>query len=251
MSIKSVVGIFAHPDDETVMAGGIVRLLTQQGVKVHLVSATRGEGGETGAPIISLARTDLGHVRERELRCAAQALGATVSLLNYTDPVIGPDDTLRAFEADFATLARQIANIASRHEADVILTHGSDGEYGHPAHVLVHRAVVEGITRLYPRAMIYTVAANVASIEDRLWNSSQPAHLALDIRPWAEAKIAAMECHQTQHALFMRRRKLSNVREALRTVESLRKIHPDPHDTPPSDAFATLLRTAGAWQPQT
>jgi hypothetical protein len=58
-----------------------------------------------------------------------------------------------------------------------------------------------------------------------------------------------MECHVSQHALFKRRKQLQTVREALVTVESVRRQWPDPHGEPPQDAFADLLRTAGAWTP--
>lgn len=247
MTLRSVVCFFAHPDDETVLAGGMINLLVRQQVNVHIVCATRGEGGETGAS--SIERHMLGSVRESELRCAAQALGATVSILDYVDPTIGEDDVLQPFEVNFDTLARQLATIAIEHKADAVLTHGADGEYGHPAHQLVHRAVVAGIRQMSPNTLIYTVAANVATVEDTLWNKNQPAHLALDIRPWAEAKLAAMACHATQHALFMRRKKLQNVRDALRTVESVRRVYPETYDEPPQDVFAALLRTAGAWTP--
>lgn len=240
--MRSVVCFFAHPDDETVLAGGMIRLMTQQGIQVHIVSATRGEGGEVGEPPLT-TQAELGAVRERELHCAAHALGATVQVLDYVDPVIGPDDVLLPFEADFDTLAHQFGEIARQRRADLVLTHGSDGEYGHPAHRLVHRAVRQGL-----RTLVYSVAANVPDVPDRLWNESDPAHLALDIRPWSASKIAAMECHATQHALFKRRRKLQTVAEALRHVESVRRVGWD-HDEPPQDALTDLLRNAGAWEP--
>ncbi|RMF81543.1 MAG: PIG-L family deacetylase [Chloroflexi bacterium] len=249
MMLKSVVCYFAHPDDETVLAGGIINLLVKQGVHVHLVCATRGEGGELGEPPVVARQELLGAVRERELRCAANALGASVTVLDYVDPVVGPDEVLYPFDADFDTLAKQFGDIARRRAADVILTHGADGEYGHPAHQLVHRAALHGVRAQSPKTLIYTVAALVPTIEDKLWNTNEPAHLALDIRPWAEAKIAAMECHVSQHALFKRRKRLKTVREALRTTESVRRQWPETHGEQPDDAFATLLRDAGAWSP--
>lgn len=249
MTLRSVVCFFAHPDDETVLAGGIIALLVQQGIPVHVVCCTRGEGGELGEPPIVPRRELLGAAREAELRCAVQTLGAALTLLDYVDPLIGPDDVLEAFEADFDTLARQFVDIARQRQADLVLTHGSDGEYGHPAHQLVNRAVLRGITHALPDTLVYSVAALVPNIEDRLWNKSEPAHLALDIRPWAEVKVAAMECHVSQHALFKRRKNLKTIREALRAVESVRRQWPHTHGEPPQDSFARLLRTAGAWEP--
>lgn len=229
----------------------MIALMTRQNIAVHLVCATRGEGGELGDPPVVTERKALGAAREAELRCSAQALGASLTILNYVDPLVGEDDVLYPFECDFETLARQFVDIARRQRADLVLTHGADGEYGHPAHRLVHRAVMHGIPRAMPDTLIYTIAATVPNIEDHLWNKSEPAHLALDIRPWSDAKLASMECHVSQHALFKRRRKLQNVRDALRTVESVRRQWPPLHEGEiPQDAFAALLLTAGAWQPE-
>jgi LmbE family N-acetylglucosaminyl deacetylase len=249
VALRSVVCVFAHPDDETILAGGMIALLARQGIPVHVVCCTRGEGGELGEPPVA-RREMLGATREAELRCAVQALGASVTVLNYVDQLIAPDDVLLPFEVEFDTLARQFVDIARKRQANVVLTHGADGEYGHPAHQLVHRAVVTGMARALPETLVYSVAALVPNIEDRLWNKNEPAHLALDIRPWSEAKLAAMECHVSQHALFKRRKNLQTVREALRTVESVRRQWPETHGEPPQDAFAALLRTVGAWEPR-
>ena len=46
----NVLAFFAHPDDETMLIGGTLAILAQNGVRVHYVCATRGEGGEVGRP---------------------------------------------------------------------------------------------------------------------------------------------------------------------------------------------------------
>lgn len=247
--IKSVVCYFAHPDDETILAGGIMALMVQQNIDVHVVCTTRGEGGELGEPPVAPSREALGEIREQELRCAAASLGVSLTVLDYVDPLVGPDEALYPFEVEFPHFARQLMEIARQRQADLLITHGGDGEYGHPAHQLVHQAVLEGAKHMLPRALVYTVAAYVPNIEDRLWNESERAHFALDVRPWSDKKVAAMECHRTQHALFKRRKELTAIRQALRTVESVRRQRPETHDEPPDDAFARLLRTAGAWTP--
>lgn len=247
MSIRSVLCVFAHPDDETILAGGILALLHTQGVQTHLICATSGEGGEIGDPPIVEDRRELGAARGEELRCAAEALGvSTLTLLGYVDPDIGPGEELRPFEAHFPTLVQQIAQLITERKTEAVLTHGPDGEYGHPAHRLLYQAARKAVVQHHPQALLYSVAATVPGHEDHLWNASRTAHLALNITPWAEAKIAAMECHVSQHALFKRRRKLQTVREALRRIESVHREWPPVHDGPPDDAFAALLRAAGA-----
>lgn len=247
MTTHHVLGIFAHPDDETIMAGGTIALLQEQGVAVHLLIATRGEGGEAGEPPVVDDRSSLGAVREAELRCAAEALGAaSVDVLGYIDPDVGPNEELGAFEADFETLVGQIAAAIVETGAEAVLSHGPDGEYGHPAHKLIYRATAAAVSRHTPDVVHYTVAAAVPGTEDRLWNESRPAHLVLDITPWQEAKIAAMACHVTQHALFKRRRKLKTVREAVRLTEPYYREWPSVNGGGPDDWFTQLLQAHGA-----
>ncbi|MBN2472497.1 MAG: PIG-L family deacetylase [Anaerolineae bacterium] len=249
--MKNLVGVFAHPDDETIMLGGTLAMLAQRGVRTHIVCATRGEGGDMGVPPLVAERALLGAAREAELRCALAELGSpTLALLGYIDPDVGPENILGPFDADFDTLVSQIGTQITAHIPNpaqgVVVAHGPDGEYGHPAHKLIHHATREAVARCAPEVPFYTVAAAVNGLDDHLWNDSRTAQFVLDITPWAEAKIAAMECHRTQHNLFLRRRKLTRVRDALRKYESFYRESPSADGRPPEDGFAALLRAAGA-----
>lgn len=246
--VQHVLFVGAHPDDETVMVGGTFALLKARGVGTHVVCATDGQGGETGGLPEITTREMLATVRRQELRCAGNALGLdSVTLLGYEDPVVGPDETLFSFQADENTLVAQIVAQIRLIGADVVLSHGSNGEYGHPAHVQVHQATRRAVEQHAPDAVFYGVAALVPGVEDRLWNRDDPAHLALDITPWIERKHAAMLCHRTQHALFMRRRALQTVQQATRTIEAFHRFWPPvPDGELPDDPFAQLLLDAGA-----
>lgn len=259
--LAGVMFIGAHPDDETIMVGGALALLARRGVPTHVVCATDGRGGEGGG--IAEAATPAGRaaVRLDELRCACDALGVSrLHLLGYEDPIMvetGDDVELFGFEADEAELVEQIAALVRATGVEVLVTHGTDGEYGHPAHKQVHAAVRRAVRDHLPDRRLYTVAAYVPGLDDRLLNASDPAHLVLDITPWVEAKHDAMLCHRTQHALFMRRRKLRTVREALRYTETFRRQWPEWPEWPewpdsdhaPDDPFAALLIAAGATRP--
>lgn len=246
MSLNTALTLLAHPDDETVLVGGTLAMLAAHGVAVHVVCATRGEGGEAGEPPVVTDRRDLGQAREAELRCAAERLGAaSVDFLGYIDPEIGPENQLGPFQADFETLVSQLMDHVQRAQADLVLVHGPDGEYGHPAHQLMHRAAMTAIERLSDPPLVYSIMATVPGIDDHIWNESRLAHFALDITPWAEQKIAAMLCHVSQHALFLRRRKLAAVHDALRSLESFYREAPSVDGDHPDDAFARLLVEAG------
>jgi N-acetylglucosamine malate deacetylase 2 len=197
-------------------------------------------------------REELGRVRSEEVRCAGSALGAaSVEFLGYIDPVCVVDGEVFAFEADFDVLVRQIRDLISVTGAEVVISHGTDGEYGHPAHKLLNKAVTEAISGMrQARPIFYTWAASVPGIEDRVQNQNDPAHFALDVSPWLDRKAAALDCHRTQHYLFLRRREnATGMIDVARKTEAFRRQIPPAEDGAPDDAFADLLRAVGAWSP--
>jgi LmbE family N-acetylglucosaminyl deacetylase len=50
MTERRLLAVFAHPDDEAYRPGGTLALLAGRGVRVHLLTATRGEAGSCGDP---------------------------------------------------------------------------------------------------------------------------------------------------------------------------------------------------------
>lgn len=248
----NILAFFAHPDDETMLAGGTLSLLARSGAKVHYLCATRGEGGEVGEPPLC-TREELGNVREQELVCAVNKLGgSSLTFLGYNDPTVGPEDELYAYSDDLTFLAGQVATTLRQFQAEFLITHGSNGEYGHPAHLLTHRAArlaVESLNRDPSTAtrLLYTVSANFTGHpRPRIANKDDPASLVIDIATSLESKIQAALCHRTQHALFVRRtsqeagRQLS-VPEAIVPVESLYRAFPQ-QDGEVDDELGELLR---------
>lgn len=248
----NILAFFAHPDDETMLCGGTLALLARAGAQVHLLIATRGEGGENGDPPVC-PREKLGEVRAEEMRCAAEKLGvASLHFLSYVDPLVGPNDTLYAFTEDEETLVSELIEALQSVHAEGLISHGSNGEYGHPAHRLCHRAARKAIERLGTRApLFYTIqAAHPEHPRPRLSNSQDPAHLILDTRSVHEIKVAAAMCHRTQHALFVRNtsRELGRpvtVPEVIRDWESLHRVYPTVDGLPVEDGLANLLRSTG------
>jgi LmbE family N-acetylglucosaminyl deacetylase len=202
----NILAFFAHPDDETMMAGGALMMLAHRGFQVHYYSATRGEGGEVGEPPLCTVE-ELGVVREDELMCAVRSLsGSSLTFLGYVDPRVGPDDILYPFNADLNTLAGQVAASIRQHQAAAVFSHGSNGEYGHPAHVLMHQAVSRAVATLGKHAPLF-YSANAAypgHPRPRLMNKDDRADIVLDIGPVREQKVRAVLCHKTQNAMFIR-----------------------------------------------
>jgi N-acetylglucosamine malate deacetylase 2 len=232
--MPSLLCVVAHPDDETMLCGGTLAWLASRGTGVDILSLTRGEGGETGEPP-RCGRAELGALREKEMRCAAAELGArSLDFLGYVDPEVGPDNTLFAPAADIDVLVGQIASWIGKLAPEVVLTHGSNGEYGHPAHKLTHAATKQAVTLLAGtfRPPLYSFSANYPKHPyPRLANVDDEADILVNVSAFLDRKEAAALCHATQNALFVRRRSQEagrpvTVREALLTEEALRRQWP-------------------------
>ncbi len=200
-SLGTVLGVWAHPDDEAFVSAGLMALVRQQGQRVVVVTATAGERG--GDP----------RVRRRELAASLASLGVTEHhWLRYADgacsavpPALGRD-----------TVAAIIAEV----RPDTILTFGPDGLTGHPD----HRAVSAWTTaawpgsapgaRLWHATLASSFHARWGAMLDRLniWmDATEPPstpsdRLAIDIEcsgDLLEAKVAALRAHASQTGPLM------------------------------------------------
>src|SRR5688572_29231575 len=72
-ALGTILSLWAHPDDETYLAGGIMAIAAAQGQRVVCVSATAGERG-TDDPV-SWPPERLGRVRQWEASAAMAILG--------------------------------------------------------------------------------------------------------------------------------------------------------------------------------
>src|SRR6266700_2900017 len=78
--------VHAHPDDECVSTGGVMLRAHQDGHRVVLVTATRGEEGEIHNMDEASVRPRLAEVRTEELRRSAEILGVDrQEFLGYRD----------------------------------------------------------------------------------------------------------------------------------------------------------------------
>lgn len=243
----NVLVFFAHPDDETMLAGGTLALFAQHGAQVHYLCATRGDGGEVGDPPLCKPE-ELGEMRSHELKCAVNALGgSSTTNLGYSDPKVGPAQELYPFTTNLTRLSGQLVSIIRDKAIDVLISHGTNGEYGHPAHRLCNQAARLAVSSIKAnRILFFTFAAAYPDHpKPRIANRDDPADLILNIRPVLNYKIQAALCHRTQHALFIRRMSLESGRrvkvpEVLLKEESLHRSYPAVQDDS-GDAVTQLL----------
>jgi LmbE family N-acetylglucosaminyl deacetylase len=163
---------------------------------------------------------------------------------------MGEGEELFAYTDDLRMLAGQVVASIDQFKPIALFTHGSNGEYGHPAHVVTHLAAKIAVESLGDEApLLYSVSAIYPDHpKPRLANKDDPADLVIDVTAVLPKKELAAMCHRTQQALFVRRasqqlgRKLS-VGEVLISQESLRRVVP-PMEV---DVDDPILRALNAW----
>ncbi len=214
LSGRTVLAIFAHPDDESLACGGTLARLSDAGVRVVLLCASRGREGPVSDPAL-VPDGDLGRVRAEELGQAARALGiAEVVVLDH------PDGDLRW--ADAPAFDREILSAIRDSRADAVITFDDDGLYWHVDHVGIHErtwAAVEALGTDAPALYFVTMPRGVMQqVVDAAVNSgwsqpgsglwaiapdafgldAKPPTVVVDVSDWVPRKIAAVLCHRTQ-----------------------------------------------------
>lgn len=203
-SIQSLLGIFAHPDDESYRAGGTLALLARKGAQVWVLCATRGEMG-----ILNLGPEKAGQVRQDELECACDALGINAPhLLEYQD------GTLSLVDEDQAV--GQVVFAIRKLRPQTLLTWPPSGVSGHPDHVAVSRWT-EKAFQLAADPTVYPEQKEAAHGVDALYHIVMPQSLAaalemphlytipdeevtltIDVTAAWDAKMTAIKCHASQ-----------------------------------------------------
>jgi LmbE family N-acetylglucosaminyl deacetylase len=224
--MATLVSFHAHPDDEAIQTGGSLALAARAGHRVVLVLATLGEHGEVEDGFLADGET-LARRREREAREAAAILGvARVELLGYVDSgMMGApeNDAPGSFwTAEVDEAAGRLARILREEAAEVLTVYDSDGGYGHPDHIQVHRVGVRAaelagtpqvleatMNRDHLRRVIEAARAEEAGgamddpdldIEDTFGRSDAEITTSIDVREVLDVKRAAMAAHASQIA---------------------------------------------------
>jgi LmbE family N-acetylglucosaminyl deacetylase len=139
MELGTVLGIWAHPDDEAYLSGGLMALARQAGSRVVCVTATRGELGTPDPrewPPEKLAAE-----RTVELARCLDILGVTEHRwLAYAD---GGCAGVPAEEA-----VGRLCEVIDEVRPDTVVTFGPDGFTGHSD----HRAVSGWATAAFEKA---------------------------------------------------------------------------------------------------
>ncbi|MFF2930423.1 PIG-L deacetylase family protein [Streptomyces mirabilis] len=208
MPVPSLLAVFAHPDDESLSAGGVLARHAAAGARTAVVTATWAADTPRAA----------------ELAEALRILGAgEPRMLGYADARVphSAPGRVRLCEAPLDETVRRLVTHIRAFRPDVMVTHDAYGGLpGHPDHVHTHRVTVlaaqaAGLGQLYPdvgapwqpRALYLAthphsaVPALRAAIGARKTVYSVPDEqvtATVDVGPWMERKIAAVLAHRSE-----------------------------------------------------
>lgn len=219
--MSTILAVSAHPDDETGFTGGTLARYAELGHDLYILETTRGEGGEVGEPPLT-TKENLAGFREQEVREAARILGAKdIFFLPFIDPHMEINGIARRIDVPLAEFVQAICGHVQTLQPDVVFTHGSNGEYGHPQHVYTHRATRQALADYNPQITLLSWCAWYEPCSHpRILNRDDPADIVVDITPWHDKKVAAAMCHKTQHAMFLRNTGAPSVPDMIWKTES-------------------------------
>jgi N-acetyl-1-D-myo-inositol-2-amino-2-deoxy-alpha-D-glucopyranoside deacetylase len=219
--------VHAHPDDESISTGGAMMKAKDEGHRVVLVTATRGEAGEIHNMDEASNRPKLAEIRTKELEAASRILGVDRSeFLGYRDSgMVGTPENAdpRSFhQAPIEEAADRLIKILREERPDVVVTYAEDGVYGHPDHIKAHFVAIAALDtmlrtsdrwtpqKLYftaiPRSLMEAFMAQMPE-EARSQNEDMripgtPDELVttrLDVSRYAARKREAFSVHVTQN----------------------------------------------------
>jgi len=200
---KVLLAVFAHPDDEAVVAPVLARY-GRTGADVYVAYATAGEHGVREHFAVPYGQT-LGQCRQTEARAAARELGINPPLfLGLEDGSLG--EFTNPPGKHMCELTNALQKVLDELRPDAIVTWGPDGGYGHPDHRLVQDAVTELVQRGGTTSRLFYVGISPEQVKGTLGPFS--AFFTTDARyltvhvAFTEADLEAARrsyrCHQSQ-----------------------------------------------------
>lgn len=212
-NLTRVLFVHAHPDDETLATGGTIARLVGEGVRVGVLTATRGERGEfVPGSLSGRPPGELVPVRLQEVAGALRELGVGDHYWLGTAPALAagrpprvyqdsgmqwdaqgvavPADDVPAEALTAAPIAEPVGDLLAllrRLRPDLVISYESTGGYRHPDHVRVHEITLAGCT-----------AAAIPFAQVLPPGLAGPGDLAVDVTAQRARLLSALRCYRTQ-----------------------------------------------------
>lgn len=219
---KTLVAVFAHPDDERIVAPLLTRY-AREGHNVYLIVATDGAKGVTAHAGIP-AGDSLATIRVQETKCAARELGIKPPIM-----LAHPDAGLASFSV-LGKLRTDLERVITELSPAAIVTFGPEGGTGHPDHRLVGNVVTEIVQALPREIPLYYPSLPAERMADA--PAARPAvrvtaerHLNVRV-PYTPADfdkaVRSYICHASQYTEDQARTNMRYVQHGFRGAVYLR-----------------------------
>ncbi|MFJ4526178.1 PIG-L deacetylase family protein [Streptomyces sp. NPDC088810] len=209
--LPSLLAVFAHPDDESILAGGVLAQHHAAGARTAVVTATWAPDSR----------------RAPELAAALTVLGAGAPrMLGYNDarnPEAAPDQP-RLVDAPLDEAIGRLVTHIRDFKPEIVVTHDAVGQLtGHPDHVRTHQITLlaveaASLTHLHPEAgapwqpaAVYAATHPESGIDllrpllegvgkSVLAVPGSYVTTSVDVTPWADVKWRAILAHDGEVA---------------------------------------------------
>ena len=216
-AFRSVLAVFAHPDDESFGLGAVLSTFAGLGIETQGLCFTHGEASTLGATEIELTV-----VRAAELTAAAAVLGVrSLRLLSY------PDGALSTVTPE--ELSSEVEASATVDPIDCVLTFDDGGITGHPDHQRATEAALVAGDRLGVPVLAWCLPSSIAvALNDEFGTSfvgREPCEIDLEIEVNRTLQHVAISCHASQstdNPVLWRRLALQGTVDSLRWLSVLR-----------------------------
>ncbi len=198
---KSVVCIFAHPDDEAFGPGGTIAKLAKR-YNVYLLCATKGQAGKDST---SADARKLASKRAHELRASSKILGTKkVFFLGFEDGKLS--------NSIYHAITRKVERHVKALKPEMLLTFEPRGVSGHIDHIAMSMITSYVFYRLpFTKILLYyCLPEERARRRSNYFIYFPPGYkkeeidLEVDTRSVWETKVRAMEQHKSQAHDFKR-----------------------------------------------
>ncbi len=196
ISGKTIVAVFAHPDDEAFGPSGTLHKLAQKN-DLYLICVTNGDAGENN--LSRPSKRTIGEIRRSELRKSAQIIGIKkVYFLDYVDGTLS--------NSLYHEIAEKIEKILNRLKAEILITFESGGISGHIDHIAVSMITTYVFKRLpFVQKILYSgMLRERAETRDNYFIYVPPGYkrsefdLIVDVSDVWDTKLEAMRQHKSQ-----------------------------------------------------
>lgn len=198
---KTVLAIFAHPDDADFSSAGTIAKWASEGKEIYYVLATLGDKGSSD-PLMTSEK--LAQIRFHEQKEAAKVLGVKeVIFLGEHDGELENSQTLR--EKIVKVIRQYRPEIVVTFDPTVYIRKSSWDGYdyiNHSDHRVMGTAVLDAV---YPSARDYLYfpshrheGLQPHKVSDIYLANPEKPNTWVDIGPTLELKIKALFCHRSQ-----------------------------------------------------